>query len=67
MKNGWQRRAVRVLIALSIAIHGVRVFGVVATRRQVRHMVDDQGCHRFNLRDTQIEAHVRAFLHDVLH
>ena len=68
LKTVWPRRLALVLVALSIGVHGVGVFGRGGYEAwQLRHMVDDQGRHLFSVRDTQIEAHVRALLGDLTH
>jgi hypothetical protein len=58
---GWQRGAAQGLIALSVAVHFLGLFGHQAfVDWHWRHERPDQGRCLFELRDTQIEAHARA-------
>jgi hypothetical protein len=55
------------LVALSVAVHFVGVFGHSGyTAWQERHHRPDLGRCLFEMHDTQIEAHVRAFLRRVV-
>jgi hypothetical protein len=58
-----QRAAALGLLALSVAVHFVGIFGYSGYEAwQRRHDLPDQGRCLFELQDTQIEAHVRALL-----
>jgi hypothetical protein len=57
------RRSAGLLVALSVAVHFVGVFGHRGYADwQERHGIGDGGRSLFLLRDTQIEAHARALL-----
>ena len=57
----WARRAALVLVALSVFVHLVGVFGDRAADGWfVRHDLNDQGRCLFSLRDTQIAAFTRG-------
>lgn len=59
----WQRRVAHVLVAISVSIHVIGVFGYSGYEAwQRRHPAGDQGRSLFALEDTQIEAHTRALL-----
>jgi hypothetical protein len=61
LRAAWQRWAAWGLIALSVAVHFVGVFGYSGYQEwQRRHALADQGRCLFALHDTQIEAHFRA-------
>jgi hypothetical protein len=61
--GAWRRRAAELLVALSVAVHLVGVFGYHGYAAwQERHSAHDHGRSLFALRDTQIEAHARAVL-----
>jgi hypothetical protein len=61
LRAGWQRWTAWGLIALSVAVHFVGVFGYSGYQEwQRRHALADQGRCLFALHDTQIEAHFRA-------
>lgn len=63
LRAGWPRRAAAALVALSVAVHAVGVFGHSGYQDwQVRHMLPDHGRSLFDLGDTQIEAHARAIV-----
>ncbi|WP_020475920.1 glycosyltransferase family 39 protein [Zavarzinella formosa] len=62
LRNNWQRGFAIGLIAVSVGVHFLGVFGYGGYAPwQVRHMLPDQGRCLFSLEDTQIEAHVRDF------
>jgi hypothetical protein len=57
----WKRRAAEVLVALSVTVHFVGVFGHRAHPDwQLRHTLHDQGRCLFALHDTQIEVYGRG-------
>lgn len=59
----WPRRIALGLVALSVAIQFLGVFGYSGYAAwQKRHDLPDQGRSLFSLEDTQIEAHTRALL-----
>jgi hypothetical protein len=61
------RFAANGLIALSVAVHVVGVFGYSGyVEWQLRHNLPDQGRCLFELRDTQIEAHAREVIEQVI-
>jgi hypothetical protein len=63
LSGAWWRRAARLLVALSVAVHLVGVFGYHGYYDwQQRHESDDGGRSLFALRDTQIEAQARAVI-----
>jgi hypothetical protein len=58
----WQRRFANGLVALSATVHLVGVFGYSGyVEWNARHSQRDQGRSLFQVRDTQVEAHARAF------
>lgn len=68
LSGRWWPRAATLLVALSVAVHLVGVFGhrgYVAW--QQRHELADGGRSLFALHDTQIEAHARALLDKASH
>jgi hypothetical protein len=61
LRAAWQRCSAWGLVALSVAVHFVGVFGYSGYQEwQRRHALADQGRCLFALHDTQIEAHFRA-------
>jgi hypothetical protein len=61
LPTGWPRRLAAWLVALSVAIHLVGMFGYGAHPEwNLRHELPDQGRCLFSFNDTQIEAHARA-------
>jgi hypothetical protein len=67
LRPGWPRRSASGLVAASVAIHLLGVFGYSAHPDwQLRHELPDQGRCLFRLDDTQIEAHARAVGRKVL-
>jgi hypothetical protein len=61
LRAAWQRRLAQGLVALSLGVHLVGIFGYSNYEAwQVRHQQPDQGRCLFALHDTQIEAHARA-------
>jgi hypothetical protein len=59
----WHRLVANALVALSVAVHLVGLFGYSGYEAwHRRHALPDQGRCLFNLEDTQIEAHARALL-----
>jgi hypothetical protein len=60
------RRLAGLLVSLSVLIHFLGVAGYGAhTAWHMRHSFPDQGRCLFAIRDTEIEAHARAFLHKI--
>jgi hypothetical protein len=67
LRASWQRLVATGLVALSVTVQLVGIFGYsgyVAWQR--RHNLPDHGRCLFDLEDTQIEAHTRALLRDVV-
>jgi hypothetical protein len=62
MRRAWARRAAAVLVALSVAVHLVGVFGYNGYAEWQQRHDDEGGRSLFALRDTQIEAHTRALV-----
>jgi hypothetical protein len=63
LRRPWPKRAAAGLVALSVCIHFVGVFGHGAHVDWCeRHQQNDQGRSLFVLRDTEIEAHARSVL-----
>jgi hypothetical protein len=63
LSAAWWRRAAMLLVALSVAVHLVGVFGYRGyIEWQQRHELADVGRSLFALRDTQIEAHARSVI-----
>jgi hypothetical protein len=61
--RGRGRRLAEALIAISIGVQVVGITGYAAHAPwHQRHELDDQGRSLFSIRDTEIEAHVRAAL-----
>jgi hypothetical protein len=61
LQEVWQQRLVISLIAVSVAVHFVGIFGYSGYEAwQARHDLPDQGLCLFNIQDSQIEAHARA-------
>jgi hypothetical protein len=67
LQKRWQRAVAVGLVALSVAVHLVGIFGYSGYAAwQERHDLPDHGRSLFALEDTQIEAHARACLRKVL-
>jgi hypothetical protein len=67
LRAAWGRRLGLALVALSVAVHLVGLFGYSGyVAWQERHDRQDQGRCLFALHDTQIEAHARALLRKLL-
>lgn len=63
LRSTWHRGAALSLVALSVSVNAVGVFGYSGYEAwQRRHELPDQGRCLFSLEDTQIEAHARALL-----
>ncbi len=63
IRASWQRWFAVGLVALSVAVHAVGIFGYSGYEDwQKRHALPDQGRCLFALQDTQIEAHARAVI-----
>jgi hypothetical protein len=68
LRRPWGRQLARVLVALSVAVHLVGVFGHRAYPAwQQRHGYENNNRSLFALRDTQIEAHARSVIDQVRH
>jgi hypothetical protein len=63
----WQRQVACGLVALSVAVHVVGLFGYSGYEAwQLRHSSADHGRCLFQLEDTQIEAHAHAMLRKMI-
>jgi hypothetical protein len=63
----WQQSAAQALVALSVAVHVVGLFGYPGYPAWCeRHTLPDQGRCLFELHDTQIEAHTRSCIQKLL-
>jgi len=61
LRFGWQRRIAVGLVALSVAVHLLGIFGHSGhSDWNMRHDLSDDGRCLFAVEDTQIEAHARA-------
>ena len=66
LRAGWPRRAASALVALSVTVHLVGLFGYGGSLGwHQRHERSDGGRCLFETHDTQIEAHVRAVLNQL--
>lgn len=66
LRRPWQRGAAIALVALSVAVHSIGVFGHSGYAAwQNRHSLSDNGRSLFSFYDTQIEAHARAFFRKI--
>jgi hypothetical protein len=67
LRRSWSRAVAASLVAVSVAVHFVGVFGHGGyTSWHLRHMMHDQGRCLFALEDTQIEAHGRDVVQHVV-
>jgi hypothetical protein len=67
LQRYWWRAVATSLVAVSVAIHLVGVFGYGGyISWQARHSLPDQGRCLFALKDTQIEAHSRDVVQQVM-
>jgi hypothetical protein len=61
LSSGWPRRAAHGLVALSVAVHLIGMFGYGGSLAwQLRHERSDGGRCLFEMHDTQIEAHAQT-------
>jgi hypothetical protein len=67
LRGAWARRAAALLVALSVAVHLVGVFGYHGYVEWQQRHDNEGGRSLFALRDTQIEAHARSVLEQVVH
>ncbi len=66
LRRPWQRSAAVALVALSVAVHFLGVFGHSGyVAWQNRNYLPDDGRGMFSFHDTQIEAHARALLQKI--
>jgi hypothetical protein len=67
LRPSWSRYSAAGLVALSVAVHLVGLFGYSGYEEwQRRHTWDNRGFCFFELHDTQIEAHTRATFRKIL-
>jgi hypothetical protein len=63
----WQRSAALALVVLSVAVHAVGLFGYPGYHAWwKRHSMPDEGRCLFELHDTQIEAHTRSCIQQLV-